>query len=108
MRTWLLILVLAMNIQPLAAESCDMEMDGHAQHGTQLDHGDMDCCDTDRGNAEHDCAQASHCGTCVPAVFALSVKGTMQPGHAVPFDRALAAGQLPPSHSAPPYRPPIS
>lgn len=109
MRFLILLLVLTMNIQPLAAESCDMVSAAHAGHQAQLDDTDHgDCCDTETDAQAHDCQQASHCGTCTAAVFLASFKHAAVSTAALPFDKTLAAGQLPPSHSSPPFRPPIS
>ena len=109
MKGVLALLVLAMNIQPLAAESCDVETQAHAGHQVQMndtDHGD--CCDTQPGSPAHGCQQVSHCGSCTAAMYIATLKHADISAATLPFSRALAAGQLPPSHASPPFRPPIS
>lgn len=107
---WVLaLLVLAMNTQPLAADACDMAASGQVEHHAQVEHDGHDaCCDPDAMLDDQACDHASACGygSVLSAVPVQRFKAsTVQ---ALSFERDLAEGQLAPSHSAPPFRPPIS
>ena len=115
MRVLTLILILAISAQPLQAGSCAMGMD-QGQAGAvdmpmdmDMDHGDgHDCCDTEASEAEESCEGGSHCGHCTVVSPALTsivrVPVAWQPAG----EFALSRGVLLPSHSSPPFRPPIS
>lgn len=107
---WVLaLLVLAMNMQPLAAEACDVAASGQATHHAQMEHDAHDnCCDPDAMPGGEACEHASACGygSVISAVPVQRFKAT--DAQALSFERDLADGQLTPGHSAPPFRPPIS
>lgn len=113
MRLLTLVLILAISAQPLQAGFCAMGMDQGQSSSTDMsmdmDHGDgHECCETDTNEADGSCEGGSHCGHCTlasPAIpSVLRVPVAWQP--AGEFE--ISAGVLLPSHSSPPFRPPIS
>lgn len=115
MRLLILILILAVSAQPLQAGSCAMGMgqgqavDMDMAMDTDMDHGDgHDCCDPDTTDVEQSCQGGSHCGHCtvaspmLPSVFRVPV--AWHPAG----EYEVSTGILLPSHSSPPFRPPIS
>ena len=113
MRILTLVLIMAICAQPLQAGFCAMGMEQGQTVAMDMpmdkDHGGgHDCCDTEAPGAEDTCEGGSPCGHCTVASPALPsvlrVPVAWQPAGAFDF----SAGVLPPSHSSPPFRPPIS
>jgi len=107
---WVLaLLILVMNMQPLAADACDVAASGQAAHHAQVEHETHDrCCDPETMPNDEACEHASACGYCSAISPMLVQRFKTASAPTLTFDRDLAAGQLAPSHSAPPFRPPIS
>lgn len=120
------ILVLMIAAQPVQAGFCDMgPSDGAAQHTPMqhdgqhdgqhgMQHGSgapasgHDCCDAQVSRPDQDCEGLSHCATCIAGLAALPVQdGQAAAGHYA-YRLPLTESQVPPSHSAPPYRPPTA
>jgi hypothetical protein len=116
MRVLTLILVLAVSAQPLQAGYCAMDL-SQGQGADSGHHLDMDmsgdhsdshgCCDPDSSDSGGSCQDGMHCRVCT-AVTSLVPEGlkmmALDPSHPV-FN--LNGNSLLPSHSNPPYRPPI-
>jgi len=101
--------------QPLQAAFCPMEGQASgvpaAQHG--MSHhsdkavGSHDCCKQKAPERDHDCSNGNHCGACAPGSAAeLPRMATVQPPESSYRFAAVESG-LTPSHSTPPFRPPI-
>jgi hypothetical protein len=109
MRILILALVLLMNIQPAAADVCDMQAGAQGSHHAAADDGDQDqCCPDDPEVPRQGCDHASHCGSCSAALYLTTPKPTAATTWAGSYGRDMAGGLLTPSHSSPPFRPPIS
>jgi len=123
MKLLILFLVLAISIQPLQAGSCDMEMGknqpGQNQMSHEMDHemdrkmdhsgrGGHDCCKTDGTDSPHGCDNTMNCGFCFVPASALpgipKLALTWEHNYSLDFTTGLVL----PSHSSPPFRPPIS
>ncbi len=112
MKTLILILVLAISAQPLQAGVCDMETNQEAAHYLQQleNAGDdrPDCCDSERANSQQGCDQQIYCGFCPAGV---STKSDLQSGAVIwltHYAQDITSGEIKPSNSHPPFRPPIS
>jgi hypothetical protein len=110
MKTLILILVLTMSAQPLQAGACDMDMSQESSHHSgQTEDSGHDCCETgDPESPQQDCDGNMHCGFCnanLPALQALLKVSSPWPH---PQVQSLDSGEVLPSHSSPPFRPPIS
>lgn len=122
MKVLILFLVLAISIQPLQAGSCAVDMgkapQGQHQTSHKMDHemdhemdhsggGGHDCCKTDGADSPHGCDNTMNCGFCfvhasaLPSVMKLAL--TWEHNYSVDFTTGLVL----PSHSSPPFRPPI-
>jgi hypothetical protein len=113
MRILTLILILAVSAQPLQAGFCAMGMDqGQAAAMDMpmgMDHGGgHDCCDTEAPESEETCEGGSHCGHCTVASPALPSVLRVPVAWLPAGEFEFSAGVLLPSHSSPPFRPPIS
>lgn len=109
MRFLILLMVLLMNIQPAAAEFCDMQAGAQASHHASMDEGEQDeCCEADPEMPRQKCDHASHCGSCTAALYLTTLKPTAATTWVGSYGHDMAGGLLTPSHSAPPFRPPIS
>ncbi len=114
MRLLTLILILAISAQPLQAGWCAMGVDQGAAASMDMPMGGdaggdgHDCCDTEPTEAEDACEGGTHCGHCtvaspgLPSVLRVPV-AWLPAGEFESF-----GGVLLPSHSSPPFRPPIS
>ena len=116
MKFWVLILVLAITAQPLQAGGCPAEMEKSPETAHQMDHPGMDhpgqdshdCCDPDDSDVSSGCGGNMNCSPCfvsvpiIPNPTRISAIITQQhtPG--------LSSGVVLPSHTTPPFRPPIS
>ena len=113
MRILTLILILAISAQPLQAGFCAMDMEqgqsSEMEMPTGMDHSDDHaCCDPQDSDSDDACENGSHCGFCtavtplMPTVVRVADLWTCAHGF------ASEGGDLLPSHSSPPFRPPIS
>jgi hypothetical protein len=112
---WLaVILGLLIAAQPLQAGFCDMEATADAaphagmQHDSDQRASGHDCCQPPDSEESRDCndmLQCAPCATALPAVPAMfpEVRYAGDPHRAGPDH-----GRLTPSHSVPPFRPPIT
>jgi hypothetical protein len=113
MRLLTLVLILAISAQPLQAGFCAMGMDQGQAAGMDLsmdtDHGGgHDCCETESSEPEATCDGGSHCGHCTVASPALPSVLRVPVAWPSAGEFEFSAGVLLPSHSSPPFRPPIS
>lgn len=109
----LMVLILAISTQPLLAGSCAMVMGQGGSAGVEMpmdmDHGDgHDCCDTGATETEEPCEGGAHCGHCTVVSPALSSVLKLSVAWHAASEFAFDGGILLPSHSSPPFRPPIS
>lgn len=113
MRFLTLIMILVISAQPLQAGFCVMGMDQGqsvaSDMSTDMDHGGgHDCCDTETSEAEPSCEGGSHCGHCTVASPALPTVFRVPVAWSPAGEFEISGGVLLPSHSSPPFRPPIS
>jgi hypothetical protein len=113
MKFLILILVLAISAQPLQAGFCDMDMDMEKSQETShhMDNSDddgHDCCDKNDTDSQEGCGSEMNCGPCFVSVSTLPSLMKVIPvwGHLHYQD--LSSDVVLPSHSSPPFRPPIS
>ena len=106
------ILVLLINIQPLQAGFCDMESGQEApQTMEHSDDGNHDCCDSDESDdsdSQSGCDGMMHCGSCNASFSALPDILKFNARWVTNYSHGLSSGVELPSHSAPPFRPPIA
>jgi len=111
MKTLTFILVLLISIQPLQAGFCDMESGQEAPQKMQhSDAGAHDCCDSDDADdsdSQSGCDSMMHCGSCNATVSTLPSILKLSARWATNYSPGLSSGVELPSHSAPPFRPPI-
>lgn len=125
-----LLLILALSLPPLQAESCDMQhgdspdqqSQQHQQAMDSASHGSMDmshemngskhdmhgCCAVDPDVQNQDCGATMDCGTCSAFVSLPSSIAMISGQSAFSYSASMRSGLIVPSHSFPPYRPPIS
>jgi len=118
MRFLILILILALSSQALQAGCCDVDMEKKQGTPHQVNHSggsDHDCCDTDDsddpvdpGSPPH-CGNVLHCGTCstifspiLPDVYVFNANWLTT------YTTDFSSEAVLPSHSVPPFRPPIA
>lgn len=103
------ILVLALSAQPLAAGYCDMdsaqESPHHSEQANDMDH---DCCGSDDSGSQEPCEGQDHCGSCYVNSPALQQNLRFVSAWVGHHYQGLDSGMILPSHSSPPFRPPIS
>jgi len=125
-----LLLILALSLPPLQAVNCEMEqgqanqpqgnqhvmdsakpMAAHheqkvAEHGQS---GNMpDCCALEPAAQNQDCDETMDCGTCSALVSLPGSTAMISGQSAFSYSASMRSGLMGPSHSFPPYRPPIS
>ena len=109
MKFLILFLVLAISIQPLQAGFCDMEASQDVSHQMQAsDDGNHDCCDSDDPGSQSGCGSLMHCGFCMTSFSALPRSYEFNPVWVTHYSPGLPSEVVFPSHSAPPFRPPIT
>lgn len=113
MRLLTLILILAITAQPLQAGFCAMDLEqgqvAEMDMPMDMDHGDgHDCCDTDNQVPEESCEGGSNCSHCTVVSPALSTILRVPVAWLPAGEFEISDGIILPSHSSPPYRPPIS
>ena len=110
MKVLILFLVFAIGIQPLNAGFCNLDM-GKSQPGQHQmdpsDHGGHDCCKSDGSDSNDGCDNAMNCGCFVHATaIPMVMKLVLTPEYS--YSESFTTGLVLPSHSTPPFRPPIS
>ena len=104
-----LLLVLVISAQPLQAGFCDMDLGQNtSHHPEQADDTDHGCCDTDDSESLQDCDGKMHCGFCSANASALPDTLKVKATWVNYYSPGLSSGVVLPSHSSPPFRPPIS
>ncbi|MBT8052338.1 MAG: hypothetical protein KJN69_00425 [Gammaproteobacteria bacterium] len=105
------ILALAISAQPLQAGFCDIggeknpETAHHMEQSKQVKH---DCCGSDDSDASEGCDGNMDCGVCFVSVYAIPSLSRINAFWAHPYLPDVTSGVIPPSHTSPPFRPPIS
>ena len=111
MRLLVFILILTIGVQPLQAGSCDMEMEESPQTSHHMDMTSPqshDCCDTKQSESTENCETGMDCGMCFVSVSAIPDIPRIYPVWNKPVYRGSSSGIMLPSHSSPPFRPPIA
>ena len=115
MKLLILILVLAISTQPLRAGACDMDMEKNQETSHHMAHSDQDsdqnshdCCDTNDADQQDKCDGGMNCGFCLANGFAIPGLIKISPSWGNHYSPALSTGVNLPSHSSPPFRPPIA
>lgn len=111
MRILVLVLVLAISAQPLQAGACDMGVGQSQEIGQDVDmsgSNDHDCCDSEETDSDEGCSAGMHCGMCFVSVSAIHSIPRVVPFWSHPVYRESSTGAILPSHSSPPFRPPIA
>lgn len=111
MKFLILILVLAISAQPLQAGVCDMDMEESQETAHPMDMSGSsghDCCDTEETESDEGCGDGMNCCMCFVSVSALSSIPRVIPLWSQPAYREASTGVILPSHSSPPFRPPIA
>jgi hypothetical protein len=104
-----LMLVMMISTQPLQAGFCDMDMSqDNSHHPEQSEDTSHDCCDTDDSETPQGCDGNMHCGFCSANTSALPDTLKVKPTWVNYYSPNLLSGIVLPSHSSPPFRPPIS
>lgn len=109
MKVLILFLAIAISTQPLLAGTCAMESNQEASHHMeQADDRGHDCCDSDQDEQQQGCDGEMHCGSCGTTVSALPDIFKIHASWENQYSLNLSSGLELPSHSSPPFRPPIS
>jgi hypothetical protein len=109
MKPLILFLILAFSAQPLQAGICDMETGQDAPHPMEhADNGGHDCCDSDQNEPQQECDSEMQCGFYSASVSILPNILKISANWEIHFSPDLSSGFVLPSHSSPPFRPPIS
>jgi len=111
MRILIFILVLAINIQPLQAGFCDMDMgkgQDSSHHMNHFDDENHDCCDSDDSGSQAGCEGSAHCGPCQAFFSTLPSVYQFQSSWVGRYSPELSSNVVFPNNSAPPFRPPIA
>jgi hypothetical protein len=115
-----LILIIAIMIiaQPVQAGSCEADQGSSTEHSVMHEGGDShqgpdngsghDCCDSDKVDPQQGCDHQLQCGLCTAGVLGFAVIPSSFFIPPVNYVSTLSSGMLAPSHSSPPFRPPIS
>ena len=111
MKLLILILVLAISAQPLQAGVCDMDMEKNQETTHHMDMSSSnghDCCDTEDTESDEGCDAGMNCSMCFVSVSAIPSIPRIVPLWSHPVYRESSMGVILPSHSSPPFRPPIA
>jgi hypothetical protein len=109
MKFLILMLVLTISVQPLQAGFCDLDMSQEtSHHPEQSSDTDHDCCDPGDSESPQGCDGNMHCGFCSSNMPALPDILKATTAWVTNFSPDLSSGVVLPSHSSPPFRPPIS
>ena len=107
------LLVFMIAAQPVQAGFCAMDLSGSGgdtppmQHHPAGDAGDHGCCEPPATEDDTCCGDRLDCGFCTSGVSAVLGSETTSVAPVTPSLLPLSSGAVAPSHSAPPYRPPI-
>lgn len=98
--------------QPVPAGFCDLDLSGAAdphasmQHDQEANASSHDCCQpADADDPGQGCSDMP-CGTCTAGFQAVSFATTLAAWLPTARESILSDGQISPSHSSPPFRPP--
>ena len=111
MKVLIFILVLALSAPPLQAGFCDMDMEKGQQNMHHMDkssHGKHGCCDPEEADSPHGCDSGMNCGFCFVHATALPHVMKFVPAWERIYSVDISSGLVLPSHSSPPFRPPIA
>jgi len=111
MKVLIMFLMVAISTQPLQAGFCDMDLEKSqesAHHMTVSDDGGHDCCDPGDNGSQDGCNSGMKCGPCYLSVPVLPVMLKVVTIWPHTYLAGYSAGIVLPSHSSPPFRPPIS
>jgi hypothetical protein len=111
MKLLVIFLILTLGVQPLQAGPCDMnaeEGQAPAHHMDMSDQSGHDCCDPEPDDRQEGCEGGMQCCPCFVSVFAVHTVVRISPAWERVYLSDLPRGMVPPSHSSPPFRPPIS
>lgn len=111
MKLLILFLVLAISAQPLQAGFCDMGLEKDQQTPHHMDMSDSaghDCCDSEKSDSPEGCDGGANCGMCFVSVSAIPSIIKINASWGQPIYHEISSGVTLPSHSSPPFRPPIS
>jgi len=111
MKFLILLLVIAISTQPLQAGFCGMDLEKSqesAHHVAPSDNSGHDCCDPGGTDSQDGCDSDMKCGPCFVSVPVLPAVMKVTPLWSHAFLPGYSAGVVLPSHSSPPFRPPIS
>ena len=110
MKFLILFLVLSISAQPVQAVQCDIDMETGSLLTHYLEHSDHntpDGCDIDRPDLKNGCDNAIQCVFCGATVSLISAH-SIDTEWGSRYSPDLSTGVILPSHSLPPFRPPIS
>jgi len=111
MKLLILFLIVAISAQPLQAGFCDMDMEKSQESSHHMELSDQDghdCCDSDDSDTQEGCDGEMNCGFCFASVSALPSMIKMSATWTHDYSQGFSSGVVLPSHSSPPFRPPIS
>jgi len=111
MKLLILFLVLAISAQPLQAGFCDMDMEESQETMQNMDMSETqghDCCGTDEADSQEGCDAGMNCGMCFVSVSVIPSIYKISASWGQPIYHEVSSGVTLPSHSSPPFRPPIS
>ena len=111
MKLLILFLIVAISAQPLQAGFCDMDMEKSQETSHHMDQSEPDghdCCDSDDSDKQEGCDGEMNCGFCFASASALPGMIKINATWTLHFSRNFSSGVVLPSHSSPPFRPPIS
>lgn len=109
MKYLMALFVATLLVQPVPAETCDMENGQDSMHhAAMVDHQTPECCEQGSDEGGHGCIDLSACGSCNPGpafVQALTAAPLFTLArHFAPANTDILAAK----HHHPPFRPPIS
>jgi hypothetical protein len=108
MKILILILALSMTVTPVQAGVCDMDQ---GQISSQVADSGHDCCPEDEAATQEEekaCDGLFHCGVCTAGTAVVLPLSDSVVTWEKQYVCRLSTASLTPSHTSPPYRPPIS
>jgi hypothetical protein len=108
MKILILILALFMTVPPVQAGVCDMDQGQISSNMVDSKH---DCCPEDDAATQEEekaCDGQLHCGVCTAGTVAVLPMSDSPVTWEKQYVCRLLTASLAPSHTSPPYRPPIS
>jgi hypothetical protein len=110
------LLVFMIAAQPVQAGFCDLDLSGDAdphaamQHGSESNGSGHECCQNagsgPDGDSGSNCSDLP-CGFCIAGVQAIPPAASVAAMLPTQRETVLSDGQIAPSHTSPPFRPPI-